>query len=113
MIKKNVDEITNDIADLPCFSQRIKISEIKKGYSHQCYKVTEQGTDYFVKFLGGQNVGEQSISEQSITEKNTIPRGWGVDSEGDKGFSIKFHLSKPSRDEVEALVKHWADVNYD
>ena len=51
--------------------------------------------------------------EHPITEKNTIPRGWGVDSEGDKGFSIKFHLSKPSRDEVEALVKHWADVNYD
>ncbi|NQY63298.1 MAG: phosphotransferase [Alteromonadaceae bacterium] len=72
MIKKNVDEITNDITDLPCFSQRIKISEIKQGYSHQCYKVTEQGIDYFVKFLGGQNVGEPSIPKQNTPKQNTI-----------------------------------------
>lgn len=58
--KRNADELYNDIANLPCFSQNIKISKIKQGYSHQCYKVTGQGKDYFVKFLDGHNGSEQS-----------------------------------------------------
>ena len=62
--------------------------------------------------VDNQRIEIYSPVEHPVTEKNTIPRGWGVGSEK-KTFSIKFHIAKPSRGEIEALLKHWAELTYE
>jgi len=75
-------------------------------------EAVESVMDFLDWAVDNQRVEIYSPVQHPITEKNTIPRGWGVGSES-KSFSIKFHISKPSRDEIETLLKHWADLNFD